>query len=262
MTEAEVYDAQFILSDPNNRQVEFKERCLKPEYIQTQLKLFYNDCDRRSIHLLKKADRYRRYSWMTLGVSVFCACASFPFLHWIRAQEYSIARQRKPLRVKNFLIIGISLVIGSVGSSMFAASNIGFGFQARAMIRFASAYDELAWEAKKLQYQLNMGTFSAGKFMLSRKLEYQIDDEETNDANKEETRRKKALGIRDEETHFSELLLKDEVAEAREQEKVIKSRKDDRKNVFIKRAFEEKLTPVSIAYYEFVDKKQVLDEWF
>jgi len=262
MSEAEVYDAQFILSDPNNRQAEFKERSLKPEYIQTQLKLFYNDCDRRSIHLLKKADRYRRYSWITLGVSVVLGCAAFPFLYWIRAKEYTVQRQRKPLRVKNFLIMGISLVIGSVGSSMFASSNIGFGFQARAMMRFASAYDELAWEAKKFQYQLAMETFSSGKFMLSRKLEYQIDDEETNIANEEETRRKKVLGIKDEETHFSELLLKDEVEEAREQEQVVKLRKDERKKVFKKRAFEEKLTPVSIAYYEFSDKKQVLDEWY
>src|SRR3989338_5118786 len=124
MSEAEISDT--LLLDPLERATvrEFKERSLQPKYISTQLKLFFNDCDRRSIHLLKKSDRYRRYSWGSLFGSVVLACASFPFLYWVGAKEYTVARQRKPLRVKNFLIVGVSLIMGSVGTSMFAASNV------------------------------------------------------------------------------------------------------------------------------------------
>lgn len=261
MTDAELSDT--FLIDPSllAKTVEFKERSLQPAYVSTQLKLFFNDCDRRSIHLLKKADRYRRYSWLSLFTSIGLGCASFPFLYWLRAKEYTIARQRKPLRVKNFLIFGISLIIGSVGISMFAASNIGFGFQARAMLKFAAAYDELAWEAKKFQYQLELGSFHQGRFMLSRKLDFKIEDEDTK-LQKENDARFRAED--DEAAHFSELLLKDEFDESQEKVKTMQVRKEERKKIFMERAFgkEAQLTPVSIAYYEFCDKKKVLDDWY
>lgn len=261
MTDAEV-DTVLLSSTLQPRtEAEFKERSLQPNYVVAQLKLFYNDCDRRSTYLLRKADRYRRYSWTSLFVSIGLGCAAFPFLYWIRAKEYTVARQRKPLRVKNFLLIGISLAVSSVGTSMFAASNIGFGFQARAMMRFAAAYDELAWEARKFQYQLDMSNFSDGRFMLSRKLEFKIEDEDT----REKKARDAASGIatNDEETHFSELLLKDELAEAQSKEKVMGARREEKKTRFMERAFgKDKLTPVSIAYYEFVDKKKLLDDWY
>lgn len=263
MTDSEVDTV--LLSSPllgMKAEVEFKERSLQPNYVVGQLKLFYNDCDRRSNYLLRKADRYRRYSWTSLFVSIALGCAAFPFLYWIRAKEYTVARQRKPLRVKNFLLIGISLAVSSVGTSMFAASNLGFGFQARAMLKFASAYDELAWEARKFQYQLDMKKFSDGRFMLTRKLDYRIEDEET-------TKKRQAdldNGIErddDESTHFSQLLLKDELAEAQSKEKVMATRKDEKKQRFMERAFgKDVLTPVSIAYYEFVDKKKLLDDWY
>ena len=262
MSDAEISDTTLFLdSSLLAKNVEFKERSLQPKYITTQLKMFYNDCDRRAIHLLKKSDRYRRYSWGSLFVSIGLGCASFPFLYWIRAKEYTVARQRKPLRVKNFLLIGISLAASSVGISMFAASNIGFGFQARAMLKFAAAYDELAWEARKFQYQLDMDNFSEGRFMLSRKLDFGIDDAETREKKEEDAVYKRPD---DDATHFSELLLKDELEDAQNKERVLETRKEERRRVFMERAYgkDTKLTPMSIAYYEFADKKKLLDDWY
>lgn len=241
------------------RVFEFQERSLADASISTQLKLFFNDCDRRSIYLLQRAESYRWYSRYTVFASTSMMLGTGPFFYWLFAAEYTVARTRNPAKVRSYWTIGSVLFLVSSLMKMFAMSNVGFGAQSHAMVSFAAAYDVLAWEARRFQHQLTDKIFDSEAFVTHRKLEFGIADDERSKAALKAKEEDKML---DKKQMFADLLHNKDVEEHAEGLETAEVRKQKRRAAFEKRCNEDKIAPSSIAYYEFCDKKKVLDGWY
>lgn len=133
------------------------------------LMLIENESETRASHLLRKAHRYWYYSFGSAALSVGLVVSTFYPLFWLNTSVNRVQRLRNPIKVKNANLYCLWANCIGVVLGVFTASPIGFRQSSFRMIKHASMYDALLWNAKVLSFQLDAGTFDGKAIFEARK---------------------------------------------------------------------------------------------